>query len=220
MADRIGVVTQSDLTNFQHEYMQPGEWLILAANRRQSAQGKENRMPDQTEEQFEIFSESGERLGLKPRSYVHAHGLWHKSAHVFLFNSAGEFYLQLRAPDKDLYAGLWDYSVGEHLTPGESYLQAALRGLAEELGVTGMALEPLGEVQQSRGELPEIGARDYELQQAFTGVWDGPIEIDPIEVSQVRTVVLAELDHWIHARPHDFTPWLLRDLENYRILGK
>ena len=168
------------------------------------------------EEQFEIFSEAGDLLGQMARSRVHAQGHWHKSAHIFLFASTGGLYLQLRAADKDLYASLWDYSVGEHLQPGESYLQGALRGLSEELGISGIDLEPLGQVQQSRSVLPE--ARDFELQQAFRGTWDGPVHADRGEVEDVKIVDLISLSKWIERSPGDFTPWLLRDLKHYGIL--
>ena len=66
-------------------------------------------------EELQIFDRTGRALGLCPRHVVHTEGHWHKSAQVFLFNEAGELLIQQRAFEKDLYAGLWDYSVGEHL---------------------------------------------------------------------------------------------------------
>jgi isopentenyldiphosphate isomerase len=164
-----------------------------------------------TEEQFEIFSEDGTLLGTAPRSRVHAEGLWHKSAQVFLFDSAGRLYLQRRVDEKDVCPGLWDQSAAEHLTPGESYLQGAHRGLAEELGVRGVALTPVGGVFSGRLDQPKLGVHDYELQQAFTGTWDGPIQIDPAEVAEVRSTPLEELARWVRADPEEFTPWFLRD---------
>jgi isopentenyldiphosphate isomerase len=163
------------------------------------------------EELFEIFTEAGERLGTAPRSTVHAEGLWHKSAQVFLFNSAGRLYLQRRVDDKDVCPGLWDQSTAEHLQPGETYLQGALRGLAEELGVTGVNLAPLGEPYAGRLDQDDLGVHDHELQQAFSGTWDGPVHIDPQEVAEVRLIALDELRDWIRRAPGDFTPWFLRD---------
>ena len=165
------------------------------------------------DERFEIFDASGQLLGEERRARVHREGFWHKSAHVFLFDAANRLYVQRRTPDKDLYAGLWDYSVGEHLIPGESYLAGAQRGLLEELGISGVELSTLGDVQASRYETP--GIRDFELQQAYRGIYDGPLQPDPSEVSEVRRLPLDALASWIRREPAAFTPWFARDLANY-----
>ncbi len=166
---------------------------------------------ESTEEHFEIFTATGELLGTAPRSQVHAEGLWHKSAQVFLFDGQGRLYLQRRADDKDVCPGLWDQSAAEHLTPGESYLEGALRGISEELGISGIELTPLGEPFAGRLDQDELGVHDYELQQAYTGTWDGPIHPDSAEVAAVRSVALDELARWVRSAPQDFTPWFVRD---------
>ncbi len=164
-----------------------------------------------TEEEFEIFDAQGAPLGMAPRSRVHRQGLWHRAAHVWLFDDEGCLFLQQRAAHKDLHPLCWDFSVGEHLRPGESYLEGALRGLQEELGVTGIALQPLGSVRQGQHEIPALGIRDYEFTQSFSGAYLGPLVPDPAEVAQVRQVPLALLRSWVRQRPADFTPWFLPD---------
>lgn len=170
-------------------------------------------------EQFETFDDQGNRIGLAPRPRVHAAGLWHRSAHVFLFTAAGDLYVQRRAADKDIYAGRWDYSVGEHLKPGESYLEGALRGLLEELGVEDVSLTPLGQVRQNVTAIPEQGILDREFQQAFRGICDGTITPDPDEVAGVRILSLTDLAQWISREPAAFTPWFLRELRFQAILA-
>ena len=175
-------------------------------------------------ELFETFDEAGEPAGLVARDEVHARGLWHRSAHVFLFDSAGALLIQLRAPGKDLYPNHWDYSVGEHLKPGEDYLDGALRGLREELNVTGVSLQPLGTLIRSRTEgaadATSYGRAflDRELQQAFRGCYDGPLTPDHDEVAEVRWVTIAALRAWVAREPEVFTPWLLRDLRAFQII--
>lgn len=170
-------------------------------------------------ELFETFDDHGNPTGLVPRPRVHAEGLWHRSAHVFLFTGDGELYVQRRARDKDLYACRWDYSVGEHLKPGESYRAGALRGLREELGLPEIELTPLGPVRPSVTAIPERHVLDRELQQAFRGVWEGAVRPDPEEVDAVQCVALPALARWTQRQPGDFTPWFLRELTALRILG-
>jgi len=170
------------------------------------------------EELFATFTAEGEALGLVPRSVVHACGLWHRSVHVFLFDGEGRLYLQRRAADKDVCPGLWDQSAAEHLKPGESYAEGAERGLAEELGVGGVHLEPLGTPYAARLDLPHLGIRDYEVQQSFRGVWPGTLTPDPAEVAEVRAEALESLARWLGESAEDFTPWFLRDVYRCGIL--
>jgi isopentenyldiphosphate isomerase len=159
-------------------------------------------------ELFETFGSDNRPLGLIPRHEVHRRGLWHRASNVFLFDSRGALYLQRRAATKDVWPNAWDLSVGEHLQPGESFEQAAHRGLAEELSVYGVALTPLGDVVRGCVEIPELHIRDCELQQSFRGVYDGDVVADPVEVAQVKRITLAALAAAVAANPEDFTPWL------------
>ena len=169
-------------------------------------------------ELFETFDDNGNFTGLVERAVVHSLGLWHKSASVFLFNMHNELYIQRRAPDKDLYANQWDYSVGEHLKPGESYSEGALRGLLEELGIRTVEIFSLGAPRQSCWEVPEQNLTDCEMQQAYRGVYDGPVKADPVEVAEVRCVSPATLTTWMTSEPGAFTPWFRRDVTELEIL--
>jgi isopentenyldiphosphate isomerase len=167
-------------------------------------------------EYFETYDADGHPTGLVLRSEVHRQGLWHRAANVLLFDQAGRLYIQRRAAGKDVWPNAWDVSVGEHLKPGESFEQAAHRGLAEELAVTGVTLTALGGVVRAQVEVPESDIRDYELNQTFRGDYDGPITADPHEVADVQRIKLDALAHAIFVRPEDFTPWLRTRL---RLLG-
>lgn len=168
-------------------------------------------------ELFTTFDDSGAILDLVPRQQVHERGFWHQSAQVFVFNSAGELLLARRAADKDLYANLWDYSVGEHLQPGETHLAAAYRGLVEELSISTIDLQPLGDVRwvEQKGE----GFWDREIQQAFRGCYDARVVFNSDEVQAIQFIDLVALNKWVNERPDDFTPWLLTDLLDFELLS-
>ena len=167
-------------------------------------------------ELFTTYDREGVATGLVPRAEVHRLGLWHKSVQVFIFNAVGELLVQRRAMDKDLYADLWDYSVGEHLLPDETQIDGARRGLREELGVSDIDLECLG--VQRWVEIVDERHADREIQQAYRGMYSGALSPDPIEVAEVHYIALAELGRWINSRPNDFTPWFVEDLKLFGFL--
>ncbi len=170
-------------------------------------------------EYFETFDDHGHPAGLAARHVVHARGLWHRSAHVFLFDHHRALYVQRRAAGKDLYPNRWDFSVGEHLKPGESFIEGARRGLLEELGIRDVPLAPMQGVHRATCRIAELGLLDRELQQSFHGCYDGPVTADPDEVAAVELVRLGDLADWIRRSPDDFTPWFLSELGRLGILS-
>ena len=72
----------------------------------------------------------------KMKSEAHAKGLWHRSAHIWIYNSKGEILIQLRAKDKNFYPNVWDVSVAGHISAGEKPIISALREVREEIGLS------------------------------------------------------------------------------------
>jgi isopentenyl-diphosphate delta-isomerase len=170
-------------------------------------------------EYFDIFDEAGCPLGTATRHQAHLEGLWHRAANVFLFRSGGELLIQRRSRTKDVCPGAWDVSVAEHLVPGESFEEAARRGLREELGVMDVVLEPLGGVVRSRLELAALSIRDLEFQRSYRATFNGPVVPDPGEVIATRDIGLAELALALRQHPDDFTPWFRRRIRALGLLS-
>lgn len=170
------------------------------------------------DELFEICDESGAPAGTAPRAEVHARGCWHRAVHVWVFAPDGRVYVQRRGPDKDINAGCWDVAVGEHLQPGEDFVQAAHRGLAEELGVTGAALEPVGGERRVALDRPELGIHDRELQRAYRAIHAGPVTPAADEIAELRLVEPAALRAWLATEPGAFTHGFHRDVADLALL--
>jgi isopentenyldiphosphate isomerase len=167
-------------------------------------------------ELFTTFDRHGNAAGVWPRDVVHERGLWHKSAQVFVFDAAARLLVQRRAAHKDLYAELWDYSVGEHLQPGETFQQGALRGLREELGIEQAELVPLGSERYT--EIVTDDHADREIQQAFRCTYAGEVRLDPLEVDEVRYIDIDDLRGWLEDAPQQFTPWFIEDVRHFGIV--
>ena len=159
------------------------------------------------EELFETFSEEGEPTGLVARDVVHKLGLWHRASNVFLFRTDGQLVVQRRHGTKDVWPGAWDLSVAEHLEPGESFVAGAIRGLSEELGITGVTLKPVSNVIRTKLEVAEQGIKDFEFQVCFRGVSDADVRPQTSEVAEIRLFRLDDLRAEMLRRPENFTPW-------------
>ena len=171
-------------------------------------------------EEFQTFNEVGDAIGLEPRDFVHSKGLWHKSSQVYLFDLNGMLLLQQRSDQKDLYAGLWTDSVGEHLKPRESHRQGAYRGLYEELKVSEICLYEFGDSFAS-----DIAYRDFidrEFKQAYFGliVDKDEIDPDPKEVKSICWVGKDKLSSLVTSFDSIFCPPFLLDLQRLDLINK
>lgn len=163
-------------------------------------------------EYFETFDDDGLPAGLVVRPKVHRDGLWHRAVHVWLFRSDGRVYVQRRAPDKDVSPDRLDVSAGEHLQPGEGFLEAAYRGLSEELGVVDAAPAALGGERRVTWHRPELGVHDREIQRAFRAVCNGEPQPEPTEIAALELWTMERLRAEVALSPDAFTPGLRADL--------
>ena len=85
------------------------------------------------DEILDIVDQSDQVLGQAPRSIVYAQQLGFRVINAFLLNRAGQVWLPRRAAHKKLFPLCWDTSVGGHVMAGETYEQAFMRELQEEL---------------------------------------------------------------------------------------
>src|SRR3989338_1034135 len=61
--------------------------------------------------------------------------MFHRSVHIFVFNSQGKLLLQRRAKHMIIAPDKWDSSVAGHVDAGDSYETAAIKELREEIGI-------------------------------------------------------------------------------------
>lgn len=130
--------------------------------------------------------EADQLLGGIVRSELRERGLIGRGTFILLFNSAGELCVHRRTLSKALYPGYWDVAAGGMVGAGESYAESAVRELAEELGVNGVEL-----TAHERFFFDQPGNRLW--CAVFSAVWDGPLKLQPEEVSEARFMPVAEV---------------------------
>lgn len=146
---------------------------------------------------------------------VHQLGLRHKAVSVFVL-SGDAVLIQQRAAHKYHTPNLWANTCCTHPHWGEADLACAQRRMAEELGITGLTLTPVGEVAY-RADVGG-GLIEDEVVQVFTAVAAQtlPMALNPEEVQAARWVRLPDLLTEIAASPDQFTPWLRIYLTQHR----
>src|SRR5512133_143627 len=88
------------------------------------------------EEMIDLLRDDGTPLGrAKAKSLVHRDGDLHRTAHLWIVDSARRVLLQLRAATKVNHPSLWDVSVAGHVDAGETAVDAAIREAREEIGI-------------------------------------------------------------------------------------
>lgn len=150
-----------------------------------------------SEEMFDVCDEHDRVIGTAPRSKVHAEGLLHRAVHIFVLNSRGELLLQRRSATKDQSPLKLTSSASGHLGAGENYLDAAIREMQEEIGLTG-ELEFLE-------RFPATFETAFEHTVLYRLITDEIPSPDPAEILRMETVSLAEAERQLAEDPEDFS---------------
>jgi isopentenyldiphosphate isomerase len=149
-----------------------------------------------SDELIDIVDENNQPTGVqKMKSLAHQDGSWHRSAHVWIYNSCGEILLQLRAKDKPLAPDCWDVSAAGHVAAGENVKTSALRELAEELGVVAK-VDDLEFIGNLRRETKTQTFHNNEFYYVYLMKFDGRAEdlvVQTEEVQIVRFFTIAEI---------------------------
>jgi isopentenyldiphosphate isomerase len=163
-----------------------------------------------SDELLDIVDDDDLVTGQEMRAVVHQRGFQHRGIHVFLVTPDGKLIVQQRGKQRGLCPLALDCSVSEHVKAGESYPEAAERGLAEELGIRAVQIHALIKFKM------DYGPNDREICQLYEGVVDPAlIHYDPIEVDQVACYSLVELEALLQDRKVAFSGWFVQLIHWY-----
>ena len=149
---------------------------------------------DPGDELLDVVDDHDRVVGRATRREVRLGRLLHRFSSILCWDPDGRLYVHRRTDDKDVYPGMYDMAAGGVLAAGESYLEAARRELAEELGVVGPEPRFLFKHRYRGSENPSWSA-------LFEVTWDGPVTPQASEIAWGAFLTLEELAAGIEAWP-------------------
>lgn len=151
---------------------------------------------------------------------VHQRGLRHQAISVFVV-AGTQVLLQQRALTKYHSGGKWSNTCCTHPRWGEAFADCAQRRLQEELGITGLTLEHVDQIEY-RADVGG-GLTEHELVEVYVAQapLDLPLALNPDEVEAARWVDLDRLIADVAATPQAYSAWLAIYLRDHarRIFG-
>ena len=143
---------------------------------------------DAGRELVEVVDAQARVLEIVTRARMRAERLMHRAVYVLVRDGAGRVLVHRRSEDKDLWPGRWDVAIGGVMAVGESWIEGALRELAEEVGVE---VDPV--------DLDDLGGGVYEdadvavVGHCFAVRHEGPFAFADGEVTEAVFVDAVEL---------------------------
>ncbi|MBW2973733.1 NUDIX domain-containing protein [Candidatus Woesearchaeota archaeon] len=161
-------------------------------------------------ETLDVVDEKDEVIATASRKECHEKKLRHRGVQVFIMNEEGDFFIQKRSDKKDIFPGLYEGGITGHVQTRETYKEAAVRELKEELGI---------EVHEN--DLREmfrfkmLFENEHELITSYLLEYDGPIKIDNNEVVSGEFRSIDELKQKIKNDEKEFTPAFLIGFDKF-----
>lgn len=153
-----------------------------------------------------LVDEKDNVVGLEDKVKAHKNPVpLHRAISVLIYSKdRKKMLLQKRAKGKPTWPLFWSNTTCTHPLEGESYKDAAIRRLKEEMGIETELSEILKFTYKD--EFDETwGEHEYDV--VFEGTYDGLIDPDPEEAADHKWMDTVELKRDIKSSPDSYTPW-------------
>ncbi len=144
---------------------------------------------DHNQEYLILLDKNHEEIGKQDKYKVHQiPAKLHKAVSVWLFNDKNQVLFQQRSKNKIVLADHWANTICGNVNYGESYKDCATRRLKQELGITypQKKLNPIFKFHYQTYCNEKYN--EHELDQVFTGSYNGKVIPNPQEVSHIMWI--------------------------------
>lgn len=206
-----------------------------------------------TEELLDVYSFEGELVGQLEKKEFHnrirqeyqekgSSSIRHKDVKLFLLTSKGRIILQRRSKWKGDNSGMWDKTIGGHVSSGDAFELTMLKECAEELGIPATIvkpedfekatattdlhilaiLKPLTLLDNYQSHRIHAGEKwtESSITQFFFGYYDGAIRFIDSESCGIQVFTIDELEEEIRINPDGFTDDIRYIINKFRHLIK
>ncbi|MFA5532138.1 MAG: NUDIX domain-containing protein [Candidatus Shapirobacteria bacterium] len=159
-------------------------------------------------EKFDLVDLQDNIIGETDKLTSHQNGDLHRVVAIFVFNQKGELYLQEHIKS----GGLFDHSVGGHVTKGENYDDAAKREGFEELSLNC----PLNKVSIFYSDETYTGKQIRHIFAIYECIPTKDWEF--IANDEVKTIIpmkIKDIINLMNTEPTKFTPGFLNTMREY-----
>lgn len=163
---------------------------------------------------LDTVDENDNVIGTMTRVESKTYGKRYRIVRIVVSDADGNLLIQKRVAHKDSYPNCWDNSAAGHVDSGEDYDTAALRELAEEIGVRGY------ELKEEAYFYSELISPKAQKMNRFTKIYsvtvphDYPFVCQKSEVSEVKWVTLDDIKELV-AKNNEITDGLKQTYERY-----
>jgi len=161
------------------------------------------------DELVDVCDENNNLTGIqKFKSEAHKAGLWHRAAHIWIYNPKGDILLQLRAKDKELHPDMWDISAAGHVRAGEEPIISGLREIEEEIGLKVKKEElEFFRIQKYRSTFRNLKNNEFHYIYFFKFNGDvRTLSMQDGEVQSIRFLSLDKIEDELRTRPERYVP--------------
>ena len=159
---------------------------------------------DNQNELFYFVDDNDQVIGSVKRSEAHqSNSIKHRSIFILLFNEQNELLLQKRSQGKDTFPGFWTISVSGHVIYGQSYDEAAMREMQEEVGLT-LELQQMQKIYLKE-------EREFAFIYKSTCLKETVLNFDEDEIDEVKWINLKNLAAFVET--NNMTPSALTVLK-------
>ena len=156
-------------------------------------------------ELFDHVDSNDNIIGATNKLEAHTTGKLHRVGAVYVFDAAGRLYVQVHKKS----GGLYDHSVGGHISKGETYAEGTKREAEEELGIT----QPLEELSVFYSD---EGTDMQHMFGLYTCVADPAWKFVPNqEVEEIIPMAISDIQQLMIAEPKKFTRGFVNTMSQY-----
>ncbi len=169
-------------------------------------------MPDMP---IQIVDEHNNPIGSATKQEAWRDGLIHRVVRISILDKAGRLLVQKRSDQKELFPGRLDNSAAGHVDIGETYEQAALRELHEELGLKGIELQKLGDYYV---DVTDDWRRMKRFTRSYKIVLQDPLpsfKLPKDEVESTEWMEVAKVKKLVADHPEQVTDGLEQVMERF-----